>query len=148
MTANKAVSNSNSADLNGRNKYVDLLPAVLFGFILLWFMSALIHLADPDISGIHEFAKISILFSVTFWMVLVFVLPALIIIGAQIMGKTKGYITSLLFVSVGLTILLEIASKGAVGYSALLMQSGIVLLVFSFVTYPIVQILNHRKFFN
>ncbi len=148
MTENKAVSNSNSADLNGRNKYVDLLPALFCGCIPLWFMSALLHLADPDISGIHKFANISVLFSVTFWMVLVFVLPALIIIGAQIIGKTKGYIASLLFVSVGLTVLLEIASKGAVGYSALLMQSGILLLVFWFATYPIVQILNHRKFFN
>lgn len=148
MTQNKAVSNSNSGDLNGRNKYLDLLPAVLFGFIPLWFMSALLHLSDPDISGIHEFAKINILFSVTFWMVLVFVLPALFIIGAKIVGKTKGYIASLLFVSVGLTVLLEIASKGTVGYTALLMQSGILLLVFSFATYPIVQILNYRKFFN
>lgn len=148
MTANKAVSNSSSADLNSRNKYVDLLPAVFFGCIPLWFMSALLHLADPDISGIHEFANISVFFSVTFWMVLVFVLPALFIIGAQIAGKTKGYIASLLFVSVGLTVLLEIASKGAVGYSALLMQSGILLLVFSFATYPVVQILNNRKFFN
>lgn len=145
MTENKAESTSNSIDLNVKNKYLELLPVALYGCfscIIFWLLSVFMHLSDPDVSGIHEFAKISILFSVTFWALVVFVFPALIIIAAHIFAKTKGYIVGLLLVSVAIAFFLTQLSQSGVSFATLWKPSGFLLVVFSIATYPIVKILN------